>query len=124
DAISETVARASKLTGQLLAFARRQPLKPQTFNVGTQVDAITQLIRPLVGGRIRIDVKIDDPDCHAVADIAQFETALINLAVNSRDAMSGEGHIAIRVARAGGIPPMREQPRRAGEFLSISSHHY
>jgi CheY-like chemotaxis protein len=114
------VERASKLTGQLLAFARRQPLKPQTFNVGTQVEAITQLIRPLVGGRIRIDVEIDDPDCHAVADIAQFETALMNLAVNSRDAMNGEGCIAIRVARADRIPPFREQPGRIGEFVAIS----
>jgi len=120
DAISETVERASKLTGQLLAFARRQPLKPQTFNVGTQVEAVTQLIRPLVGGRIRIDVEIDDTDCHAVADIAQFETALMNLAVNSRDAMDSEGRIAIRVARAAGIPPLREQPGRAGEFVAIS----
>ncbi|HET9582864.1 MAG TPA: PAS domain S-box protein, partial [Bradyrhizobium sp.] len=60
DAISETVERASKLTGQLLAFARRQPLKPQVFNVGTQVEAVAQLVRPLVGGRIRIDVEISD----------------------------------------------------------------
>lgn len=120
DAISDTVERASKLTAQLLAFARRQPLKPQTFNVGTQVEAITQLIRPLVGGRIRIDVEIDGRECHAVADIAQFETALINLAINSRDAMSGEGQIAIRVARADGIPPLREQPGRTGEFVAIS----
>ena len=120
DAISETVERASKLTGQLLAFARRQPLKPQTFNVGPQVEAITQLIRPLVGGRIRIDVEIDDADCHAVADIAQFETALMNLAVNSRDAMNAEGQISIRVARAGHIPPLREQPGRPGEFVAIS----
>lgn len=120
DAISETVERASKLTGQLLAFARRQPLKPQAFNVGTQVEAVTQLIHPLVGGRIRIDVEIDDPDCHAVADIAQFEAALMNLAANSRDAMDGEGRIAIRVARAGRIPPIREQPGRAGEFVAIS----
>ncbi len=120
DAISETVERASKLTGQLLAFARRQPLKPQTFNVGVQVEAVTQLIHSLVGGRIRIDVDIDDPDCHAVADIAQFETALMNLAVNSRDAMDGEGRIAIRVARAVSIPPLREQPGRAGEFVAIS----
>src|SRR3954471_8685308 len=120
DAISETVERAAKLTGQLLAFARRQPLKPQVFNVGTQVEAVTQLIRPLVGGRIRIDVSIDDPDCHAMADIAQFETALLNLAVNSRDAMDGEGRIAITVAGVGGIPPLREQPGRSGEFIAIS----
>src|SRR6185437_396306 len=57
DAISQTVERASKLTAQLLAFARRQHLKPQVFNVGTQAEAVAQLIRPLVGGRIRIDVE-------------------------------------------------------------------
>jgi C4-dicarboxylate-specific signal transduction histidine kinase len=72
------VERASKLTGQLLAFARRQPLKPQVFNVGSQVEAVAQLIRPLVGARIRIDVDIADINCFAIADIAQFETALIN----------------------------------------------
>jgi signal transduction histidine kinase len=49
DAISETVERASKLTAQLLAFARRQPLKPQVFDVAAQVDNIAQLIRPVVG---------------------------------------------------------------------------
>ena len=58
DAISDTVERASKLTGQLLAFARRQPLKPQVFDVGAQVEAVAQLIRPLVGARIRIEVDI------------------------------------------------------------------
>ena len=120
DAISETVERASKLTAQLLAFARRQPLKPQVFNVGAQVDSVTQLIRPLVGARIQIDVEIDDPDCFAIADIAQFETALINLAVNSRDAMDGEGHLAIAVRKVQGIPALRAQPTRRGAFVAIA----
>ena len=57
DAISNTVDRASKLTGQLLAFARRQPLTPEVFDVGLQVEAIAQLIRPLVGGRIQIGLE-------------------------------------------------------------------
>ena len=60
DAISDTVERASKLTAQLLAFARRQPLKPQVFNVGSQVESVAQLIRPLVGSRIQIDVEVGD----------------------------------------------------------------
>jgi PAS domain S-box-containing protein len=120
DAISETVERASKLTAQLLAFARRQPLKPQVFNVGAQVDSVTQLIRPLVGARIQIDVEIDDPDCFAIADIAQFETALINLAVNGRDAMDGEGRLAIMVRKVQGIPALRAQPARRGDFVAIT----
>ena len=61
DAISETVERASKLTAQLLAFARRQPLKPQVFDVGAQVEAVAQLIRPLVGARIQIEVEYRTP---------------------------------------------------------------
>src|SRR6202044_2137905 len=82
DAISDTVDRASKLTGQLLAFARRQPLAPQVFDVGQQVESIAQLIRPLTGGRIQIKLDLCHPQCFAMADVAQFETALINLAVN------------------------------------------
>jgi PAS domain S-box-containing protein len=120
DAISETVERASKLTGQLLAFARRQPLKPQVFNVGTQVESVAQLIRPLVGARVRIDLDIADNNCFAIADIAQFETALINLAVNSRDAMDSEGRLTIRVRKLHSIPPLRAQPPRSGEFVAIA----
>jgi PAS domain S-box-containing protein len=120
DAISETVERASKLTGQLLAFARRQPLKPQVFNVGNQVDAVAQLIRPLVGGRIRIDVELSDSNCFAIADIAQFETALINLAVNGRDAMDGEGQLTIGVRKVRAIPPLRAQSARSGDFVAIA----
>jgi PAS domain S-box-containing protein len=119
DAISETVERASKLTAQLLAFARRQPLKPQVFNVGSQVEAVAQLIRPLVGGRINIEIGISDPDCFAIADVAQFETALINLAVNGRDAMDGEGRLTISVRKVPAIPPLRAQPGRAGDFVAV-----
>jgi PAS domain S-box-containing protein len=120
DAISQTVERASKLTAQLLAFARRQPLKPQVFNVGAQVDSVAQLVRPLVGGRIQIEVDIDDADCFAIADVAQFETALINLAVNGRDAMEGGGRLTISVNKVHTIPALRAQPARNGAFVAIS----
>nr|WP_249817606.1 PAS domain S-box protein [Bradyrhizobium sp. 147] len=120
DAISETVERASKLTAQLLAFARRQPLKPQIFDVGSQVESIAQLIRPLVGGRIDIAVEIEDAGCFTLADIAQFETALINLAVNARDAMDGEGRLIIAVRKVEGIPSLRAQSPRGGDYIAIS----
>jgi PAS domain S-box-containing protein len=120
DAISDTVERASKLTGQLLAFARRQPLKPQVFDVGAQVEAVAQLIRPLVGTRIRIEVDISDANCFAIADIAQFETALINLAVNARDAMSDEGRLTISVRKIPAIPALRAQSARSGNFVAIA----
>jgi PAS domain S-box-containing protein len=120
DAISDTVDRASKLTGQLLAFARRQPLAPQVFDVGLQVEGIAQLIRPLVGGRIQIGLEIRDPECFAMADVAQFETSLINLAVNSRDAMDGEGLISISVGKADAIPASGTSEKRNGKFIAVS----
>ena len=120
DAISDTVDRASKLTGQLLAFARRQPLTPEVFDVTLQVEGIAQLIRPLVGGRIQIGLEIRDPECFAMADVAQFEITLINLAVNSRDAMQGEGLISIRVEKADAIPASGTSERRDGKFIAIS----
>ncbi|WP_375411330.1 PAS domain S-box protein [uncultured Bradyrhizobium sp.] len=119
DAISDTVDRASKLTGQLLAFARRQPLTPQVFDVGLQVESISQLIRPLVGGRIQINLDLH-PRCFAMADIAQFETALVNLAVNGRDAMAGEGCLSIRVKTVDAIPALRAHASRSGEFIAVS----
>ncbi|HXH43462.1 MAG TPA: PAS domain S-box protein [Bradyrhizobium sp.] len=120
DAISDTVERASKLTAQLLAFARRQPLKPQIFNVGNQVEGVAQLVRPLVGSRIEIGVEVQDADCFTVADIAQFETALINLAINARDAMDGEGRLTIAVRKVEGIPSLRAQSARSGPYVTIS----
>src|SRR6266404_9839956 len=120
DAISDTVERASKLTAQLLAFARRQPLKPQVFNVGAQVENVAQLIRPLVGNRIQIEVEIADPDCFTIADVAQFETALINLAINARDAMENEGRLTMSVEKARSIPALRGQASRRDDFVAIS----
>jgi PAS domain S-box-containing protein len=120
DAISDTADRASKLTAQLLAFARRQPLVPQVFNVGAQVESVAELIRSLVGARIQIDLGLCDPDCFANADVAQFETALVNFAVNGRDAMDGEGRLGISVATVDAIPPIRGNPARRGNFISVA----
>ena len=120
NAISDTVARASKLTSQLLSFARRQALKPEPFDVGRQVEGVVDLLRPLVGGRVRIDLRVAHPACTALADVSQFETALLNLAVNARDAMNGEGVIRIEIAPADAIPAVRAHPEKAGKFVAIS----
>jgi signal transduction histidine kinase len=65
-------------------------------------------------------IEVRDPDCFAVADIAQFETALINLAVNSRDAMDGEGLISISIEKANAIPASGTSEKRDGKFIAIS----
>lgn len=120
NAISDTVSRASKLTHQLLAFARRQSLKPEAFDVGRQVEDVLELFRPLVGGLIDIQFEKINPACFAIADVGQFETALMNLAVNARDAMNGEGRITIRLANVDRIPAVRSHPERVGQFAAIS----
>jgi signal transduction histidine kinase len=120
EAISVTVDRASKLTGQLLAFARRQSLKPETFDVGGQVRIVIDLLGPLLGARITVQAHLCDPPCFAEADVSQFETALVNLAVNARDAMSGEGCLAFKVEEVTGVPAVRGHPMVCGDFIAVS----
>lgn len=120
DAISDTVDRAAKLTGQLLAFARRQPLVPEVFEARRRVESVAELIRPLTGARVEIRLDLCDEPCFVNADVAQFETALINLAVNGRDAMEGEGVLTFGVKFADTLPAIRAHPARKGAFVAIS----
>jgi PAS domain S-box-containing protein len=99
DAISDTADRAARLTGQLLAFARRQALRPEIFDAGSQITSITDMLRSVLGSRITLEINADCPDCFVEADIAQFETAIVNMAVNARDAMDGEGKLIISIQR-------------------------
>jgi PAS domain S-box-containing protein len=118
-AISDTVDRASKLTGQLLAFARRQPLKPEVFDVAERVTTVTEMLRTIVGARVAISAEIGCATCFALADVSQFETALVNMAVNARDAMDGEGALSISVHEVHGIPPLRGHAAAAGDFIAV-----
>jgi len=119
-AISDTVDRAAKITGQLLAFARRQALKPEVFDAGASVKAIGDMMGSLTGSRIRIVTELPDEPCRVDADPSQFDTALVNMAVNARDAMDGEGRLTIRVEAAGHMPAARGQPRVTGRFVAVS----
>jgi PAS domain S-box-containing protein len=99
DAIADTADRAARLTGQLLAFARRQALRPEVFDAGLQITSIAEMLKSVLGSRIRLEIEAECPDCFVEADKAQFETAIVNMAVNARDAMAGEGDLKISVHR-------------------------
>ena len=120
DAISDTADRAAKLTSQLLAFSRRQALKPEHFNLATKVETLGDMLRSILGARIRLDVSILCEDCFVESDINQFETALINLVVNARDAMGGEGALAIRIDAAEAIPALRGHAASRGDFVTVA----
>jgi PAS domain S-box-containing protein len=99
DAISDTADRAARLTGQLLAFARRQALRPEVFDAGLRITLIAEMLRSVIGSRMRLEIDAECPDCFVKADIAQFETAIVNMAVNARDAMDGEGELNVAISR-------------------------
>ncbi|WLI46294.1 response regulator [Pseudomonas beijingensis] len=119
-AVSETVDRASKLTSQLLAFARRQPLKPEVIDVGKQVQSLGDMLQTVTGARIQVNVELCDRPCYIRADLSQFETALINMALNARDAMNGQGTLWLRVSCGGGMPPIRGHAGAGQSFAAIA----
>ncbi|MCA1479554.1 hybrid sensor histidine kinase/response regulator [Bradyrhizobium sp. NBAIM08] len=103
-AIADSVARAAKLTSQLLAFARRQTLKPEVFDVGARVQSLHDMLATLLGPAIEIVMQLPAEPCLVNADASQFETALINMATNARDAMQGQGRIVFRVEATTTVP--------------------
>lgn len=120
DAIGDTADRAAKLTGQLLAFARRQALKPETFDCGQSIADLVSMVRTLTGSRIVINTVVPEEPCYVLADKGQFDTAIINMSINARDAMDGEGDLTIVVGPVSGIPEIRLHPPIAGDFVATT----
>ena len=120
DAIGETADRAAKLTAQLLAFARRQALAPEAFDCGKSIEDVSAIVRTLTGARIHLTAIVPDDPCFVVADRGQFDTAIINMSVNARDAMNGQGDLTIAVGPVSGIPAIRGHAPVVGEFVAVT----
>ncbi|MEP7058109.1 MAG: ATP-binding protein, partial [Caldimonas sp.] len=120
-------ARASKrgaeLTGKLLAFSRRQVLQPRAVDTTALIDSLADMLRRTLDQRIRIEVDaIGCPPC--LADPGQLESALLNIAINARDAMADGGTLAFRAAACVAPPDdVRSELDRAagpGAFVALS----
>jgi two-component system, cell cycle sensor histidine kinase and response regulator CckA len=99
--IRQNTNRAASLVRQLLAFSRRQTLRPQVLDLGEALNDLTMLLRRLLGEKVTLDV-LHARDLWSVkADISQFEQVIVNLAVNARDAMPDGGRLTIRTANIG-----------------------
>ncbi len=99
DGALQAADRAKTLVQRLLAFARRQPLQSVAVDLGTLVGGMTTLIRTTVGPNVVVRVELDENLPPASADANQLEMAILNLAVNARDAMPNGGTLTITAAR-------------------------
>src|ERR1700730_8783964 len=115
-----TIERAERLTGQLLAFARRQPLTVASVDLNDLLRQMTEMLARTVGSGIAIATDLA-PDLWPVdADATQLELAVINLAINARDAMLDGGELRIQTFNRQMLPgEMPERPAKAGDFVGL-----
>ena len=98
DAVSDTVDRAAKLTGQLLAFARRQALKPETFEVGDCLRGVADMVDTVTGARIHVTVDLPDGACFIHCDRSQFEKDIIELIENAEQLTAANTGLTVVMA--------------------------
>ncbi|EIM30601.1 cell cycle histidine kinase CckA [Microvirga lotononidis] len=94
--IKQNANRAASLVRQLLAFSRRQTLRPEVLNLNDRLYDLSMLLKRLLGERVELDLSHGRDLWFVKADVNQFEQVVVNLAVNARDAMPGGGKLAIR----------------------------
>jgi signal transduction histidine kinase/two-component SAPR family response regulator len=97
EAATYAADRGTKLSSQLLAFARRQPLQPKATNLGRVVRDMDELLRRALGEAVEIETVVGAGLWIASVDVHQLENAILNIAINSRDAMNGEGKLTLEL---------------------------
>ena len=95
EAIAETADRATTLTNHLLAFGRRQPIKPEVLDLNVRLDALAEVLSRTLGNSVKVDLDLAPSACRVEIDSAQLETAILNAAVNARDAMPDGGTLTL-----------------------------
>jgi PAS domain S-box-containing protein len=113
----ESTRRGAKLTGQLLAFSRIQRISMAPLAVNSVIEGMQRLLRHTIGGEVRIETRLDPGAGHGICDSNQLENAILNLAINARDAMPEGGTLTICTDRV----RLDEAPDHpAGEFVRIT----
>ncbi len=114
DQMSQAAERGAKLTGQLLAFSRRQRLEPKPLDLNDTVIGMHDLLQSTMDGSVRIRTDLESALWAALVDPTQIELIILNLAINARDAMEVGGDLIVetsnaRRSQAPSVP--RSQPR-------------
>jgi signal transduction histidine kinase len=119
DSMRRAIDRGATLTQQLLAFARQQPLQPETRNVNRLISGFESVLRRAGNASIEFSFELDPQLRHAVVDSARFESAVLNLVVNARDAMPLGGRLSISTANV----TLRERQvgtLGAGDYVKVT----
>jgi DNA-binding response OmpR family regulator len=116
DIATASAHRAAALTQRMLAFARKQPLDPQTFDVVARVRSLEDMLLRSIGENIELELELGTEPLVAVADPNQFENVMLNLVINARDALAGQGLIRVRAGRA---HIERDHELSPGDYISV-----
>jgi CheY-like chemotaxis protein len=103
----------------LLAFARQQPLRPQKFDVALRLDGMEHIITTTIGSPVSYRVEMGGDAGSIEADPSQFETAILNMVVNARDAMPIGGNLTIGIERVTHKPAIRHHAEAEGAFVRV-----
>lgn len=120
EAAQQSIDRGARLTQSLLAFARRQRLAPQPTGLGTLLDGMRPLLERTLGGLIDVEMMVPAAAAPALVDSAQLEAAVLNLAINARDAMPGGGRLTFAVAERMVAAPGGSPDLAAGAYVTLS----
>ena len=120
EAIADTADRAATLTSQLLAFSRRQTLQPEVFDVNARLRGLQQIVGTTVGAAVTMSFDLAERPQMVEADPTQFDTAILNMVINARDAMPRGGEIKIRSGASESIPAVRGHLPATGRFVAVS----
>lgn len=120
--IKQNSNRAANLVRQLLAFSRKQPLKPRLVDVGEVLTELSHLLRRLIGETVQFDMRLGREAGLVRVDPGQLDQVIINLVVNARDAMPGGGQVSIRTRAEVVATPFTRGPEHvpAGNYVMIT----
>ena len=111
----------SLLTHQLLAFCRQQPLVPENLNIANMIRQSESLIKTAIGDQINLELRIDPQSWNARVDSVQLQMAVMNIAINARDAMLNAGNLTIDVSNLNDVADTGASgASKSGEFVRIT----
>ncbi len=121
-AAMRATSRGADLTRKLLAFSRRQTLQPRAIDVARLLESIVDILRRTLGAKIDVRLDLEEGLPAAKADPGMLDTALLNLAVNARDAMPDGGRLTLSANRVNAPehPAMRDEQLVAGDYVRIA----